>query len=57
MENILSWLIWIPLIGVGIIAFIPRDKTNLIKIIAASTTGIQFLLTLYYGKALILVPL
>ena len=33
MENILSWLIWIPLIGVGIIAFIPRDKTNLIKLL------------------------
>ena len=51
MENILSWLIWIPLIGVGFIAFIPRDKTNLIKVIAASTTGIQFLLTLVLWKS------
>jgi NADH-quinone oxidoreductase subunit M len=46
MENILSWLIWMPVIGIGIIAFIPRDKNDLIKIIAAVTTGLQFLLTL-----------
>ena len=51
MENILSWLIWIPLIGVGVIAFIPRDKTNFIKIVAASATGIQFLLTLILWKS------
>ena len=45
MNNILSWLIWMPIIGMGIIAFIPRDKNDLIKIVAAVTTGLQFLLT------------
>ena len=50
MENILSWLIWLPLIGVLVIAFIPRDKSELIKITAAVTTGLQFLLTLILWK-------
>ena len=50
MENILSWLIWLPLIGVLAIAFIPRDKSNLIKITAAITTGLQFLMTLVLWK-------
>ena len=46
MDNILSWLIWIPVLGMGVIAFIPRDKEKLIKIAAAVTTGLQLLLTL-----------
>ena len=33
--NILSWLIWLPVIGVAAIAFIPRDKVDLIKIVSA----------------------
>ena len=41
MDNILSWIIWIPIIGMVAIAFIPRDKKDLIKQIAAVTTGIQ----------------
>ena len=44
--NILSWLIWLPVIGVAAIAFIPRDKVDLIKIVSAVATGFQFLLTL-----------
>ena len=44
--NILSWLIWLPIIGIAAIAFIPRDKENLIKTISAVITGGQFLLTL-----------
>ena len=44
--NILSWLIWLPIIGVSVIAFIPRDKVDLIKIVSALATGLQFLLTL-----------
>ena len=44
--NILSWLIWLPIIGVSVIAFIPRDKVDLIKIVSAIATGLQFLLTL-----------
>jgi len=46
MENILNWIIWFPIIGMVAIAFIPRDKENVIKITAAVTTGLQFLLTL-----------
>jgi len=46
MEHILSWLIWMPIIGMVAIAFIPRDKEDLIKITAAVSTGLQFLLTL-----------
>ena len=46
MENILSWLIWLPIIGMVAIAFIPRDKEDVIKITAAVATGLQLLLTL-----------
>ena len=46
MENILSLLIWLPIVGMGVIAFIPRDKNDLIRITAAVTTGLQFILTL-----------
>ena len=44
--NILSWLIWLPIVGVGAIALIPREKEDFIKITSAITTGLQFLLTL-----------
>ena len=50
MEHILSWLIWLPIIGMVAIAFIPREKEDVIKIIAAATTGLQFLLTLVLWK-------
>ena len=46
MEHILSWLIWLPIIGMVAIAFIPREKEDVIKITAAVTTGLQFILTL-----------
>jgi len=46
MEYILSYLVFLPIIGMGIIAFIPRDKSDLIRIVAAVTTGLQFALTL-----------
>ena len=44
--NILSWLIWLPIVGVAAIALIPREKEDFIKITSAVTTGLQFLLTL-----------
>ena len=31
MENILSLLIWLPIVGMGVIAFVPRDKNDLIR--------------------------
>jgi len=46
MENILSWIIWLPIIGMVAIAFIPRERDDLIKISAAVITGIQFLFTI-----------
>jgi len=42
----LSWIIWIPVIGMVAIALIPRENIRLIKIVTAVATGIQFLLTL-----------
>ena len=42
----LSWIIWIPVIGMVAIALIPRENIRLIKIVTAIATGIQFLLTL-----------
>ena len=31
MEYILSWLIWLPIVGMVAIAFIPREKEDLIS--------------------------
>ena len=45
-SNILSWLIWLPIIGMVAIAFVPREKEDLVKNISALTTGIQFIMTL-----------
>jgi NADH-quinone oxidoreductase subunit M len=39
--HILSWLIWLPLIGMLVVSFIPREKTDVIKVVAAVATGIQ----------------
>ena len=47
MDHILSWIIWLPIIGMGIIALIPRDRSNLIKQTAALVSGIQLLLAIY----------
>ena len=47
MDHLLSWIIWLPVIGMGVIAFIPRDKSSLIKQAAALVSGIQLLLAIY----------
>ena len=39
--NILSWLVWLPVIGIVAIMMVPREKTDIIKIIAAVATGLQ----------------
>ena len=41
--SILSWIIWIPVIGMAAIALIPREKVQTIKMVTAVATGIQFL--------------
>ena len=47
MDHLLSWIIWLPVIGMGVIALIPRDKSVLIKQIAAVVSGLQLLLAIY----------
>ena len=44
--NILSWTVWMPVIGSIAIMFIPREKANVIKITAAVATGLQLWLTI-----------
>ena len=47
MNHLLSWIIWLPIIGMVAITFVPRDKSKLIKQIAATVSGIQLLLAIY----------
>lgn len=44
--NILSWLIWLPILGSAVIILIPRDKADTIKFVAAVATGIQLLVAI-----------
>ena len=46
MENILSLLIWIPILGAIVVAFLPRDKDNLIRYTSAAVTGLQFVIAI-----------
>ncbi len=46
MDNILSLLIWTPIIGALVIAFMPRDKDDLIRYIAIAVTGLEFLIAI-----------
>ncbi len=50
MNYLLSWIIWLPIIGMAMIAFIPRDRSKLIKQIAAIVSGAQLLLAIYLWK-------
>ena len=47
MNYLLSWIIWLPIVVMFAIAFIPRDKTELIKQVAAVASGLQLILTIY----------
>ena len=44
--NILSWLIWTPVIGAILIVILPKNKIHLIKWVAVLFTGIQLLLSI-----------
>ena len=44
--NILSWLIWLPILGSAVIILIPREKVDTIKFVAAVATGIQLLVAI-----------
>ena len=46
MENILSLLIWIPILGAIVGAFLPRDKDDLIRYTSAAVTGLQFVIAI-----------
>ncbi len=50
-SHILSWLIWLPVLGMTVILALPKRLTQYIKITAAVATGIQLLLAviLWYG--------
>ena len=45
-SHILSWLIWLPVIGAAIILLIPNRLNQAIKITAAVATGIQLILAI-----------
>ena len=44
--NILSWLIWTPVLGAILIVILPKNRMHLIKWIAVFFTGIQLLLSI-----------
>jgi len=46
-ETILSWIAFLPLIGMGLILFVPRTSTSTIKLVAGIFTGIPFVLATY----------
>ena len=46
VSNILSWLVWLPVAGMVAILFIPREKADVIKIVAAVATGLQLWLAI-----------
>ncbi len=49
--HLLSWIIWLPIIGMVAVALVPRGRELLIKQIAAAATGIQLLLAVYLWAA------
>jgi NADH-quinone oxidoreductase subunit M len=50
MNHLLSWIIWLPILGMVSIAFVPRDKSEVIKKIAAVFSGLQLLLAIYLWR-------
>ena len=50
MDYLLSWIIWLPVIGIVAIVLIPRDKTELIKQVSAVALGLQLALALYLWR-------
>ena len=50
MNHLLSWIIWLPVIGIVAVVIIPRDKGTLIKQVSAVVTGVQLVLTIYLWR-------
>lgn len=47
ISGILSWILWLPLIGIAFIFLTPKDKEKAIKVIALFTALLDFLLSIY----------
>ena len=50
-DHILSWITFVPLIGMGLILFVPRSNSALVKTIALAATALPLVLAtwLYFG--------
>ena len=50
-EHILSWITFVPLIGMGLILFVPRMNVTLVKTLALAATAVPLVLAtwLYFG--------
>ncbi|PYZ92512.1 NADH-quinone oxidoreductase subunit M [Salipaludibacillus keqinensis] len=46
MENMLTWLVFMPLIGVVLILMIPKENVNVIRSLAAIISGVALILSL-----------
>lgn len=46
MQNLLSWILWTPIIGMFVVLLIPKDKEQAIRYASLVTTFITFVLTL-----------
>ena len=47
MSNVLTWITFLPMIGVLLILFVPKTSKNLIRIMAAVVTGLQLMLAVW----------
>ncbi len=47
MNNVLTWITFLPVIGVLLILFVPKNSKNLIRVIAAVFTGLQLVLAVW----------
>ncbi len=47
MDNVLSWITFLPVVGILAILFVPKDNKNTVRIIAAVFTGLQLVLAVW----------
>ncbi len=46
MSGLLNWILWVPVMGIVAILFVPKGKDQVIRYVALATTFITFVLTL-----------
>ena len=51
--NLLSWVIFLPLIGVGVLLVLPRVRDDVVRAIALVTTVVNFLVSLLLATTLL----